>query len=105
MRLHFQWSQILALRGGLSRHKVAVGEPAAGSPPFFYLSDHRARSSTVPTRYRAPPLQGGGFGFKSRRVHSWTLSIGRSPAWLGIETVETDIVDPYPVHEAMHNKN
>ncbi len=24
------------MRGGLSRHKVAVGEPAAGSPPFLF---------------------------------------------------------------------
>ena len=27
--------QILMLWGGLSRHKVSVGEPADGSPPFI----------------------------------------------------------------------
>jgi hypothetical protein len=25
------------MRGGRSRNKVAVGEPAAGSPPIYYL--------------------------------------------------------------------
>ena len=60
-------------RGGLSRNKVAVGESAAGSPP------NGAYSPTGPICWqarglvaqpgRAPPLQGGGLGFKSRRVH------------------------------------
>ena len=29
------------MRGGRSRNKVAVGEPAAGSPPTYYLSEIR----------------------------------------------------------------
>ena len=37
VRSTFQVARIWVLQDGLSRHKVAVGEPAAGSPPFFFL--------------------------------------------------------------------
>ncbi|MBD3215056.1 MAG: hypothetical protein GF311_20785 [Candidatus Lokiarchaeota archaeon] len=37
MRHGQQWSRrVSRMRGGRSRNKVAVGEPAAGSPPIFY---------------------------------------------------------------------
>ena len=61
--------RIWVQQGRLSRHKVAVGEPAAGSPPYFFYSwftfyfhnGPLAQSGSV-----APPLQGGGLGFKKK---------------------------------------
>ena len=77
----------MAPRGGLSRNKVAVPEGAAGSPPTEVCRWAARSSREGPAKHqipspisnifcgpldqpgRSPPLQGGGRGFKSLRVH------------------------------------
>jgi hypothetical protein len=64
--------QIWASQGGLSRNKVAVGEPAAGSPPKKKQNVRGISCSTQTNLKRATPKGNvGGEGHNRPRLDTW----------------------------------